>query len=366
MDTLTAALKAEGLPAYRAKQVMIWIYKKRVESWDQMTDLPKDMRAWLAETYVIYPIQPVMDNRSDDNTQKILSELEDRSLIETVLIQAPKDEDVGEDPDLRKTICVSSQVGCAFGCKFCASGLDGWKRNLLASEIIAQLMHICRREDPHTARAKPEIVSFDNVVFMGMGEPLSNYDALVRTLEIMNAPWGLNFGARRITVSTSGLAPRILQLADAGVAVRLAISLHGSTNEVRNKIMPINKRYPLEKLIPAAKHFQQQHGRMLTLEFILIEDVNDSIEQAQELVKIARELHAHVNLIPYNVVEGLSWKRPSVRRQDKFHAVLRAAGVSATIRRQKGDDIAAACGQLRLKVEKERDETDRGLEVISA
>jgi 23S rRNA (adenine2503-C2)-methyltransferase len=189
---------------------------------------------------------------------------------------------------------------------------------------------------------------------MGMGEPLSNYDTLVRTLRILNAEWGLNFGARRITVSTSGLAPQILKLAEESIPVRLAISLHGATNEVREKIMPVNKKYPLEQLIPAAKAFQQKHGRMLTLEFILIEGVNDSLDQARELAKIAHDLHAHVNCIPYNTVDGLEWKRPSVRVQDAFVDVLRKAGVSATIRREKGHDINAACGQLRLKTEIER------------
>jgi 23S rRNA (adenine2503-C2)-methyltransferase len=207
-------------------------------------------------------------------------------------------------------------------------------------------------EDAHTPRAEEAIASFDNIVFMGMGEPLANYDALVRTIKILNAEWGLHFGARRITVSTSGLAPQILKLAEEGVAVRLAISLHGATNEVRDQIMPINKKYPLEVLLPAAKAFQEKHGRMLTLEFILIEGINDSLEQASELAKIAYDLHAHVNCIPYNKVEGLEWKRPSIGRQDAFVKVLREAGVSVTIRREKGHDINAACGQLRLKTEK--------------
>jgi len=267
-----------------------------------------------------------------------------------VLIRAPQT-GVGQESS-RKTVCVSIQVGCAYGCKFCASGLAGFNRNLMVAEVVSQLMHICKMEDAHTKRAKEEIASFDNIVFMGMGEPLANYDTLVQTIKILNAEWGLNFGARRITVSTSGLAPRIMQLAQEGVAVRLAISLHGATNEVRSQIMPVNKKYPLEELIPAAKAFKDKHGRMLTLEFIMIEDINDSLDQAKELTKIARELHAHVNCIPYNKVEGLEWKRPSVRRQDAFVDVLRKGGVSVTIRREKGHDINAACGQLRLKTEK--------------
>ena len=351
LESLKDQIKAAGYKGFRANQVMEWLYKKRVDSWDAMTNLPKDFRAWLEENFILYPTAPVIDKRSDDVTQKLLLELEDKSLIETVLIRAPQ-KGVGQE-DSRKTVCVSIQVGCAFGCKFCASGLAGFRRNLMAAEVVSQLMHICRCEDAHTDRAREEIAPFDNIVFMGMGEPLSNYDTLVRTIRILNAEWGLNFGARRITVSTSGLAPQILKLAEEGIAVRLAISLHGATNEVRQQIMPINKKYPLEVLIPAARAFQQRHGRMLTLEFILIEDVNDSLEQALELAKIARDLHAHVNCIPYNTVEGLQWKRPSLRRQDAFIEILRKARVSATIRREKGHDINAACGQLRLKTEKE-------------
>ena len=350
LESLTERVVEAGFPSFRGKQVMEWLYKKRVDEWDAMSNLPKAFRTWLDGQYILYPTNSLLDKRSDDVTQKFLLELEDKSLIETVLIRAPQT-GVGQESS-RKTVCVSIQVGCAYGCKFCASGLAGFKRNLMAAEVVSQLMHICKMEDAHTKRAKEEIASFDNIVFMGMGEPLANYDTLVQTIKILNAEWGLNFGARRITVSTSGLAPRIMQLAQEGVAVRLAISLHGATNEVRSQIMPVNKKYPLEELIPAAKAFKDKHGRMLTLEFIMIEDINDSLDQAKELTKIARELHAHVNCIPYNKVEGLEWKRPSVRRQDAFVDVLRKGGVSVTIRREKGHDINAACGQLRLKTEK--------------
>ena len=349
LDSLTAAVVAGGFKPFRAKQVMAWLYKKRIDSFEAMTNLPKDFRAWLEGNYAIFPARPVLDKRSTDVTQKLLLELEDRSLIETVLIRAPQ-VGVGRAQS-RKTVCVSIQVGCAYGCRFCASGLAGFKRNLTAAEVVAQLMYICRREDAHTERAREAIAPFDNIVFMGMGEPLANYATLVRAIRILNAEWGLHFGARRITVSTSGLAPQIQSLAAEGIGLRLAISLHGATNAVRDRIMPINKRYPLEVLIPAAKAFQEGHGRMLTLEFILIEGVNDSLEQARALAAIALELHAHVNCIPYNTVDGLPWKRPSLRRQDVFVEELRKARVSVTIRREKGHDIEAACGQLRLKRE---------------
>jgi 23S rRNA (adenine2503-C2)-methyltransferase len=352
LDSLQAALGEAGFKPFRARQVMDWLYKKRVEDWEAMGNLPKDLRRWLSERFILHPARPLIDKRSTDVTQKLLLELEDKSLIETVLIRAPQ-VGVGAERS-RKTVCVSIQVGCAYGCKFCASGLAGFRRNLTPAEVVAQLMHICRREDPHTARARDELASFDNIVFMGMGEPLANYDTLVRAIRILNAGWGLNFGARRITVSTSGLAPQIRRLAEEGLSVRLAISLHGATNEVRERIMPVNRRYPLEELIPAAKAFQEKHGRMLTLEFILIEGINDGLDQARALTAIAGDLHAHVNCIPYNTVEGLPWKRPGLRRQDAFVRVLREAGVSVTIRREKGHDIEAACGQLRLRTEEAR------------
>ena len=353
LTTLTDRLKARGEPAFRAKQILEWVYKKRARSWEEMTNLPKPLRAWLDATFDFTPAQLVLNKQSADVTDKLLLELRDGSLIETVIIRAPQ-EGVGVDHS-RKTICISTQVGCAMGCRFCASGLFGLKRDLSAGEIVAQLLQVCYREDSLTPRARSEFASFDNIVVMGMGEPLANYDALITALTILNADWGLGFGARRITISTSGLVPKILKLADEPLGFRLAISLHGATDEVREQIMPVNKAFPLAKLLPAVKAFSEKHGRMVTLEFILIDQVNDSLEQAEKLRDIALDLHAHVNIIPYNTVEGLQWKRPSITRQERFADVLRNAGVSVTLRREKGHDINAACGQLRLKTEKERE-----------
>jgi 23S rRNA (adenine2503-C2)-methyltransferase len=352
LDSLTARLAARGEPAFRAKQILEWLYKKRARSWDAMTNLPKALRIWLDETFSLMPATLVLHRQSEDVTDKLLLEMEDGSLIETVIIRAPQ-EGVGLDHS-RKTICISTQVGCAMACVFCASGLAGWKRDLSAGEIVAQLLQVCFCEDARTPRAKAELASFDNIVVMGMGEPLANYDALIAALTILNGDWGLGFGARRITISTSGLVPKILRLADEPMGFRLAVSLHGATDEVRTRIMPVNKAYPLAKLLPAVKAFTERHGRMATLEFILIEDVNDSLEQARALRAIALDLHAHVNLIPYNSVEGLPWRRPDAMRQQAFAEVLRKAGISVTLRREKGHDIAAACGQLRLKTERER------------
>ena len=352
LESLTASLGERGEKPFRARQVLDWLYKKRARAWDDMTNLPKGLQAWLDATYTLMPAALVLNRQSADVTDKLLLELGDGSLIETVIIRAPQD-GVGLDHS-RKTICISTQVGCAMGCVFCASGLAGLKRDMGAGEIVAQLLQVCYAEDKRTPRARAELVSFDNIVVMGMGEPLANYDALIRALTIVNAEWGLGFGARRITVSTSGLVPKILRLADEPLGFRLAVSLHGATDEVRTRIMPVNKAYPLAKLLPAVKAFSERHGRMVTLEFILIADVNDSVEQARRLRDIALDLHAHVNLIPYNTVEGLPWTRPDAARQAAFASVLDKAGVSVTLRREKGHDIAAACGQLRLKTERER------------
>ncbi len=353
LDSLTEKLREQGEPAFRARQILDWLYKKRARSWDEMTNLSKPLRAWLADTFELMPTSLVLNQQSEDVTDKLLLELGDRALIETVIIRAPQ-EGVGLDQS-RKTICISTQVGCAMACVFCASGLAGFKRDLNAGEIVAQLLQVCYREDERTPRARQELASFDNIVVMGMGEPLANYDNLMRALTILNADWGLGFGARRVTLSTSGLVPKILQLAEEKLGFRLAISLHGATDEVREKIMPVNKAYPLAKLIPAVKTFSEKHGRMVTLEFILIEGINDALEQAEKLRDLARDLHAHVNLIPYNTVEGLPWKRPSITRQERFADILRAARISVTLRREKGHDIDAACGQLRLKTEKDRE-----------
>ncbi len=358
LASLTARFGEAGEPAYRARQVLDWLYKKRAAGWDEMTNLPRALRARLAEQFDFDPSTLVSHRQSEDVTDKLLLELRDRALIETVIIRAPQ-EGVGLDHS-RKTICISTQVGCAMGCRFCASGLAGLKRHLSAGEIVHQLIQVCRREDARTPRARAELASFDNIVVMGMGEPLHNYDALLAALAIVNAEWGLGFGARRITISTSGLVPQIRRLAAEPVGFRLAVSLHGATDEVREQIMPVNRRWPLAELLPAIREFSARHGRMVTLEFILIEDVNDRLDQAARLAAIAADLHAHVNLIPYNAVEGLPWRRPDAARQQRFLRVLEERGVSATLRREKGHDIDAACGQLRLRAERERAGETRG------
>ena len=350
LDSLTMRLEEIKAPAFRARQIMDWLYKKRAATPEEMSNLPADLRAWLDEKFDFASNTLLQRKAASDVTHKLLQRLRDGSLIETVIIRAPQ-EGVGLEHS-RKTICISTQVGCAYGCRFCASGLEGWKRNLSTGEIVAQLMAVCRMEDAHSEKAKDGLASFDNIVVMGMGEPMANYENLLAALKLINAPWSLGFGARRITVSTSGVVPKILQLADEPLGIRLAVSLHGATNEVRDQIMPVNRKFPLEMLLPACRAFSEKHGRMLTLEFILIEEINDSLDQAHALARIARDLHAHVNLIPYNTVEGLPWKRPSLMRQQRFSQELKQRGISVTLRREKGHDIDAACGQLRLQTER--------------
>lgn len=330
---LEERLMAAAQAKFRAKQIFEWLYKKRVTTWEAMTNLPAALLAWLEATYLILPLRRVRDVAASDTTLKRLFELGDGALIETVLLRAPE-----ANADERRTLCVSSQVGCAFGCKFCASGLKGFKRNLDVGEIIGQIVDCA---DP-----KGEL-PFDNLVFMGMGEPLANFDAVVATMRLLQNKAAFGISGRRMTVSTSGLAPMIRDLADTGVDCRLAVSLHATTDVLRDAIMPINKKYPLNILIDAIQYFNQKTKHKITFEYILISEVNDGLDDARRLVQLAKNCDAHVNVIPYNEVEGLEWKRPSFRRQERFIEALQ--GISVSARREKGGDIAAACGQLSLK-----------------
>ena len=339
LEELADFLRERGVSSYRAKQITDWIYKKRVASFDAMTDLPNELRAQLTAEFDTPNTEVVRVLGSKDTTQKFLFRLRDQNLIESVLIPASPAL-YGEASD-RRTICVSSQVGCAYGCKFCASGLEGLTRNLDAAEMVQQLIAVEEKSGE----------KIDNVVFMGMGEPLANLKNLLRAIRIINAPWGLGIGARHITVSTSGLAPQICELANEPTQFRLALSLHGATDDVRGQIMPVNRRYPLKVLLEACDYYVAKKRRIM-FEYILIADINDTDEQARELAKIARRLSAKINLIPYNTVEGLEWSRPSRARQEKFQSILREQSVVATLRREKGHDIAAACGQLRLQVKR--------------
>lgn len=356
-EELLAQLEQWNEPAFRTDQILFWLYSRRASSWDEMTNLPKLLRDRLQSTFSLGVIELFRKQGSRDTTQKFLWRLHDHSLVESVLIPASPSL-YGEQSD-RHTLCLSTQVGCAYGCKFCASGLDGWKRNLEPFEIVEQVIAIERWHD----RQPEEMERIDgspkadriinNLVIMGMGEPLANYANLLKALSILNAPWGGGIGARKITISTSGLAPQIRQLADEPFQFRLAISLHGATDEVRSRIMPVNRKYPLKELANACAYYQEKKGRMITFEYILIAGVNDQLDQIKPLSALARRLNAKVNLIPYNKVDGLEWVRPDERTQEAFLGALEDQGITATLRREKGHDIDAACGQLRLKTDRE-------------
>jgi 23S rRNA (adenine2503-C2)-methyltransferase len=360
-DELEAQFQTWGQPKYRVSQLLEWLYVRRVTDWDAMTNLPKALREQLRSHYALQPLELVRRQGAGDTTQKFLWRLNDHSLIETVLI--PANLALYGEPSDRHTLCVSTQVGCAYACKFCASGLDGFKRNLRVEEIVEQVLAVERESDkcqvtsdegtPVTRHLSPVTRLVSNLVIMGMGEPLANYDNLIKALKILNAPWGGGIGARKITVSTSGLAPQIRKLADEPLQFRLAVSLHGATDETRTKIMPVNRKHPLRELAAACEYYQQKRGRMITFEYILIAGVNDGLDQIKPLAALARRLNAKVNLIPYNQVEGLSWQRPSDEAQEAFLSALQKQKVTATLRREKGHDIDAACGQLRLKTERE-------------
>ncbi|MEQ2005940.1 MAG: 23S rRNA (adenine(2503)-C(2))-methyltransferase RlmN [Limisphaerales bacterium] len=372
-EELEACLQEWGAPAYRAGQVLDWLYKRRAASWDAMTNLPKPLRAKLAESFSLHVLELVRKQGARDTTQKFLWRLPDGALIESVLIPA-NPALYGEASD-RHTLCVSTQVGCAYGCKFCASGLDGWKRNLGPEEIVEQVLAVERWHEanaergarnaetgssatdtigaavPPSALRAPRLIN--NLVIMGMGEPLANYDNLLKALRLLNAPWGGGIGARKITISTSGLAPQIRKLAAEPEQFRLALSLHGATDEVRARIMPVNRKHPLAELTGALEAYQRRKDQLITFEYILIAGVNDGLDQTKPLAALATRLHAKVNLIPYNTVEGLEWSRPEEPVCEAFLAALERLGVTATLRREKGGDIDAACGQLRLKTERE-------------
>ena len=356
-------LTAAGHARYRADQILRWLYRRRVASWEEMGNLPQVLRSALSAEFDLGVPDRVREQGAFDTTKKYLWRLRDGALIESVLIPANPHQRGGASD--RKTLCVSTQVGCAYGCRFCASGLAGWKRNLLPDEIVGQIVAAENLLDEALSSqgggagqtGGSELPRhIDNLVFMGMGEPLANYAHLLTALGILNGEWGLGIGARRITISTSGLVPEIRRLADESAQFRLAISLHGSTDEVRDQIMPINKRYPLAELTDACEYYSRKRGKMITLEYILIEGVNDDIRLTESLAGLATRLRAKVNLIPYNTVEGLEWRRPSTAQQDRFHAALVDRRVPVTLRREKGHDIDAACGQLRLREEREGDQ----------
>jgi len=322
-----AWVKGEGLPAYRARQLRDWVFKARVGGFEGMTNVPKGLRAELAEKARINHLEEIKKEVSGDGTTKYLFKLEDGHSIETVLI-----------PERGHfTLCVSSQAGCAMNCLFCLTGKQGLKRNLTAAEIVDQVVLVKRAiNDPDR---------LTNIVLMGMGEPLANYDAVLRALDNLIAEDGMNFSHRTVTLSTCGLVPQIRKLGK-DTKVNLAVSLNGADDETRSYLMPVNRTYPLSKLIPALRAFPLPNKRMITFEYILIRGMNDSDEDAMKLVSLLKGLRAKINLIPLNPHPGLSMEAPSPERVFQFQEILVQNHFTAIIRKSKGQDISAACGQL--------------------
>ncbi|PGL68056.1 23S rRNA (adenine(2503)-C(2))-methyltransferase RlmN [Bacillus sp. AFS055030] len=329
-------LKAQKQQAFRAKQIYNWLYVQRVESFEEMQNIPKDLRLLLEENFTITTLKTLVKQTSSDGTMKFLFELHDGYSIETVLMRH----------NYGNSVCVTTQVGCRIGCTFCASTLGGLKRNLEAGEIVAQVLEVQRAIDEVEERVS-------SIVVMGIGEPFDNYNGLMDFLRIVNSDKGLNIGARHITVSTSGIIPKIYNFADEGLQINFAISLHAPNSELRSKLMPINRAYKLPDLMDAVRYYVEKTGRRVTFEYGLFGGENDQVEHAEELSKLLKGVKCHVNLIPVNYVPERDYVRTPKEQIFAFEKVLKNNGVNVTIRREQGHDIDAACGQLRAKERKE-------------
>src|SRR5438045_4878463 len=348
-------LVERGEAPFRAKQIYSWLYQHLITDFSAMTNLPQALRTRLAEEAGIGPMIVRSELHSkDDRTRKILLEVADGKLIESVLMLYPP---FGEG-SARATVCVSTQAGCAFGCTFCATGQMGFDRHLSAGEIVAQVLYFARelRATPWTAKGLPGSAPIDhitNIVLMGMGEPLHNYDNVLQALRILNSPDGFYLGARHMTVSTVGLVPAIRKLSQEPLQVNLAISLHAPTNELRGQTMPVNRKYPLQELLAACQDYIAATKRQVTFEYVLLSGVNDRAGYAHQLRELLAPLkqYAHVNCIPVNATLA-SYKAPGPEAIRAFRDILFEHSVSNSVRAERGDDIAAACGQLRTRFEK--------------
>ena len=329
LDELKELIVELGEKPYRAEQIFKWLYQDKVTSFDEMTNLSLDLRKKLDENYSMGLFKIVKKLESVDGTKKYLFDVQDDAgnLIESVLMQYHHG----------YTICVSSQIGCKMGCKFCASTGIPFSRNLEAGEIVEQLLAIERDAG----------VRISNIVFMGIGEPLDNYDNVMDSIKVLNHPKGLAIGARHISISTSGIVPKIYELADKQMQCTLSISLHSSNNKTRSEMMPINNAYPIEELIKACKYYIAKTNKRISFEYALAKDNNDNLDDADKLVKLLRGMIAHVNLIPINKIEDGKYTKSSNENIIRFRDYLNDHGIVATIRRELGSDISAACGQLR-------------------
>ncbi|MFH0771113.1 MAG: 23S rRNA (adenine(2503)-C(2))-methyltransferase RlmN [Candidatus Omnitrophota bacterium] len=332
LEELRVKLKALGQPLYRAEQVFEWVYQKGARNFGVMTDLPYSLRDSLNDKFKIISFEIVRKQVSRlDATRKYLFRLDDGETVEAVLIPARN----------RRTVCLSSQVGCAFGCEFCASGLMGLKRDLRCGEILEQALGVL--DDLNGER-------LTNIVMMGAGEPLANYDNVMKAISVLNSPYGFAIGARKITISTAGYVPGIKRFMKQEAQIELSVSLHAANDKIRSSLMPINNKYPLFELMAACREYLKKKNRIITFEYVLIKDVNVSREDAKLLSDLLKGLSCKVNLIPFNKAHGLNFLPPSEKQVKEFQLILTNHGINSTIRAQRGADIDAACGQLRLRV----------------
>jgi len=338
INDLEQYLLSLGEQKFRASQIYTWIYRKQVSSFYEMSDIPKELRARLEESAQISIPRVLKQRVSEDGTRKFLMEMNDKKRVETVVIPQ------SWDKHTRYSLCISTQVGCPVGCAFCATGQSGFQRNLAAYEMVGQVLG-SRRELAKRLKTADEAL-ITNIVYMGMGEPMLNYEAMVESIRILNDHRGINIGQRHITVSTAGDVKGIERLAGEDLQVTLAVSLHASNDELRSRLIPLNRKYPLPELMQAVKSYVDQTHRRVTFEYIMLDDVNIASEDAQALIKLIKPLLANVNLIPYNEVSGLEFRKPSPSKVSRFLAWLKEGGLEVSLREERGADIEAACGQL--------------------
>jgi 23S rRNA (adenine2503-C2)-methyltransferase len=332
-DELQENLVQRGFKMYRSNQIIAWLYRHHARSFDEMTNIPKAERGLLSTFFTISQPKIIMTEISSDGTRKFLFELEDGHTIESVLIP---------DKD-RQTLCISSQVGCQQACRFCLTGSGGFMRNLNAHEIVDQVLEISRLLEQEKRRR------ITNIVLMGMGEPLANFEEVVKALKVIVSESGLGFSPRRVTVSTDGLVPQIAKLGKCGLKVNLAVSLNATTDEVRDRIMPVNRHYPIREVLDACKRFPLEPRRRITFEYVMLKGVNDFAEDAQRLSRLLKGIKCKINLIPFNPFPGSEFKRPDDAAVRRFQKILMDHHFTAPVRESRGRDISAACGQLKEK-----------------
>jgi len=332
LKELEKILTGWGEQPFHARQIFSWIYKKGALDFEAMSDLPSGLRRSLKESFDILSLKLIQSLKSSDGTKKFLFELKDHNFMEAVIIPAQK----------RVTGCISTQVGCKFACRFCASGTLGFKRNLTSPEMVEEVLYLKNNSQGR---------KLTHIVFMGIGEPLDNYDNVIKTIRFINSHHTFNIGARRITISTSGVIPAIKKLSGEGLQIELSVSLHSADDKTRSRLMPINKIYPLKDLISACREYIKKTNRQITFEYVLIKDINSGLPDARNLGKILKGMNCKANLIPCNVIKELNVQPPQKPEILLFRDCLLKSGINVTLRMPRGEDIEAACGQLRLRYE---------------